>query len=76
MYVLGVSAGVLSGNNTVDKRFLASEAQVKSGHFRLLYSCPEAIVGNDRWKQLLLEPHLCNTVVAVAVDEAHCVFKW
>ncbi len=40
----------------MDKQFVASEIQVKSGHFRLLYSCPEAVVGSDRWKQLLLKP--------------------
>ena len=55
---------ILSGNAGVDKQYLASEADIKSGCFRLL------------WKQCLLEPPLCHTVVAVAVDEAHCVYKW
>ncbi len=72
----GVSAAILSGNAGVDKQYLASEADIKSGCFRLLYSCPEAVIGTDRWKQFLLEPPLCRTVVAVAVDEAHCVYKW
>ncbi len=68
-----LSAAILSGNAGVDKQYLASEADIKSGCFRLLYSCPEAVVGADR---CLLEPSLCHTVVAVAVDEAHCVYKW
>ncbi len=72
----GVSATILSGNACVDKQYLASEADIKYGCFRLLYSCPEAVVGSDRWKQCLLEPPLCHTVVAVAVDKAHCVYKW
>ena len=47
------------------------------GHFQLLYSAPEAILGSDTlWRQLLVSPPLSETVVAVAVDEAHCVFKW
>ncbi len=72
----GVSAGILSGNKGVDKKFLASEKDVLEGKFRLLYSSPEAIVGNHQWKQLLLVAPLCTSMVAVAVDEAHCVYKW
>ena len=45
-------------------------------HFQLLYSAPEAILGSGSlWRQLLLIPPLSETVVALAVDEAHCVFK-
>ncbi len=43
----GVSAAILSGNTCVDKQYLASEADIKSGCFRFLYSCPEAVVGSD-----------------------------
>ena len=46
------------------------------GGFSLLYTAPEAILGREVWKQLLVQRPLCDTVVAVAVDEAHCVFKW
>ncbi len=42
----GVSAGILSGNKGVDKKFLASEKDVLEDKFRLLYSAPEAIIGN------------------------------
>ncbi len=72
----GVSAAILSGNSGVDKKYLANEGDLKTARYRFLYSCPEAIVADQRWKQFLLEPPLCDTVVAVAVDEAHCVHKW
>ncbi len=72
----GISAAILSGNSGVDKEYLVNESDVKTGQYRFLYSCPEAIVAGEKWKQLLLEPPLSDTVVAVAVDEAHCVFKW
>ncbi|KAL5474741.1 hypothetical protein EMCRGX_G026734 [Ephydatia muelleri] len=40
-------------------------------------TAPEAILGTvSLWRQLLVSPTLSNTVVAVAIDEAHCVFKW
>ena len=55
---------------------LASESDVTEGRFRLLYSAPEALLLRDQWKRLLLSPPLSNMVVAIAVDEAHCVFKW
>ncbi len=59
---------VYSGNKGVDKKFLASEKDVLEGRFRLLYrpSAPEAIVGSHRWKELLLVPPLCTSMVAVA----------
>ncbi len=68
----GVPAGILSGNKGVDKKFLANEKDVLEGKFRLLYSAPEAIVGSHRWKQLLLVPPLCTSMVAVAVDGPLC----
>ena len=61
----------------VNKELLVTGRDVSLGHFRLLYSAPEAIFGSDyTWRQLLVCPPLSDTVVAVAVDEAHCVFNW
>lgn len=60
----------------MDKNLLASESDINEGRFSLLYTAPEAILGREMWKQLLVHPPLSDTVVAVAVDEAHCVFKW
>ncbi len=62
-----MSAAILSGNSGVDKKYLANEGDLKTARYRFLYSCPEAIVADQRWKQFLLEPPLCDTVVAVAV---------
>ena len=61
----------------MDKELITSERQVSLGHFQLLYSAPEAILGIDSlWRQLLVCPPLSVSTVAVTVDEAHCVFKW
>ena len=65
-----VAAGILSGNKGVDKKFLASAKDISKGCYRLLYSAPEAILGSEQWKELLLgsgyfyrEPSPCmNTV--------------
>lgn len=60
----------------VEKTLLANEKDVTESGFSLLYSVPDAMLGTEVWKQLLVQPPLCDTVVAVTVDEAHCVFKW
>ena len=72
----GVSAAIFSGNAGVDQKLVASDKDVCAGKYRLLFTAPEAIVGSSKWKQLLLETPLRNQVVALVVDEAHCVYKW
>jgi len=46
------------------------------GKYSLLFAAPEAIVGVKEWRDLLLSSPLRDRVVAIAVDEAHCVSKW
>ena len=72
----GICAAILSGNKGVDKQLLATESEVKMGKFCLLFSAPEAIIVSDRWRELLMEEPLLNQIVALAIDEAHCVYKW
>ena len=72
----GVGAAILSGNKGVDKTLLASESDVMSGKFCLLFSAPEAVVSSARWRELLLQEPLSRQIVAVTIDEAHCVYKW
>ena len=44
------------------------------GMYSILFASPEAVIGMPEWRDVLLSaPH---RVVAVAVDEAHCVSKW
>lgn len=59
----------------VDKSLVVSACDVSEGRCQLLYSAPEALLV-DQWKQLILSPPLSHSIVAIAVDEAHCVFKW
>ena len=39
------------------------------------FSAPEAIVDSECWRETLLKP-LCHQVVAIVINEAHCVYKW
>ena len=52
----GVCAAILNGGNTwVSKVLLATERDIAQGKLRFLFTAPGAIVGNTRWKQILLE---------------------
>ena len=72
----GVQAAILSGNKGIDIHLLASDKNIKDGTYCLLFSAPEAIVACEKWRQILVEAPLCNQVVTVAIDEAHCVSQW
>jgi len=72
----GIGAAILGGNRGVDKSLLATEEQITLGAFALLFSAPEAIIGSDRWHDAFIEEPLRNQVIALAIDEAHCVYKW
>lgn len=59
----------------VDNELLASKIGVSFGRF---ISCavllrPHILNTDLMWRQLLVVPPLSDTVVEVAVDEAHCV---
>lgn len=71
----GVHAAILSGNKGIDVKLLATDKEIGDGSHSLLFSAPEALAC-DRWRQLLMEAPLSNQVVAIAIDEAHCVSQW
>ena len=72
----GVGAAILSGNAGVDKKLLATVSDIQAGKFKLLFSSPEAVVGSSKWKDQMLTSPLSHQIVALVVDEAHCVYKW
>ena len=65
-------AGFPSGGRLTDK-LLVDERDIERGKFSLLFGTPEAIFESERWRELLLGDPLHQQVVAVAVDEAHCL---
>ncbi len=71
-----VSAAILSSNRGIDKGLVTTSTEVSSGKYRLLYTAPEAVIEDHSWWRMLLEPPLSSSLVAIAVDEAHCVYKW
>jgi len=54
----------------------ATETEVCEGQFQLVYLSPEALLTNSTWRDMLQSPVYQSNLVALVVDEAHCVKKW
>ena len=62
----GVGAAIISSNRGIDRSLVATDCGIGSGSYRILYSAPEALVGDhgSSWTKVLLSPPVCNTLVA------------
>ena len=69
----GVKAAIMSSMGGVEKDLLQTADDLQKSSF--LFCAPEVIVCG-RWREALEKPELSDRVVAVAIDEAHCVSKW
>ena len=52
---------------------LTSWTLPKDGH---IFASPEALLQSVKWQKLLLNPDVVNGLVALVIDEAHCIVKW
>ena len=69
-----VRAAIMSsGRSKVDKELLATDEDIRE--CSLLFCAPEAI-DTSKWRETIAEPDFSSRVVAIVVDEAHCVSKW
>ena len=50
--------------------------RVLSGDVQLVFISPESILNNVHYRNMLHTPQYKDKLVAVAVDEAHCVKTW
>ena len=70
----GVNAAILSNAaGKVEKSLIATEEDLSASRF--LFCAPEAILCSA-WRETIQRKDLSERIVAVAVDEAHCVSKW
>lgn len=70
----GVCCAIMSDCSVVDQSFLFSEKEVDK--YKVIFTSPEAVIGIERWRNLLSTPTFSERIVTVAIDEAHCVSKW
>ena len=50
--------------------------KVDAGLCQLVYISPESLLYNQHWRELLRTTVYQRNLVALVVDEAHCVKKW
>ena len=63
----------MSSRSGVEIGFIATNDDLTNSS--LLFCAPEAIV-STRWRETIEKPEVFRRVVAVVIDEAHCVSKW
>ena len=68
---LGISAVYISDVQSREKR-----QQIKAGMFQVIFMSPEALFCTTVWKNTLSTELYRINLVAMVVDEAHCVKKW
>ena len=49
---------------------------IREGKHQLLYVSPESLICNPLWREVLSSSIYKENLVALAVDEAHCVKHW
>ena len=70
----GVRAAILlSGSYCMEKQLVASDKDMAS--CSLLFCAPEILAG-IKWRDTLALRAVSKRVVAVVIDEVHCVSKW
>ena len=67
----GINASLIGPEqDTGDRR------KILKGEMNIVYSSPEAMLANNEWREVVSSSIYQRNVVAVAVDEAHCITYW
>ena len=69
----GVKCSIITSSSAVPKEYLASDRSLFGDS--LLFCAPEALV-QSRWRDTLDDRAVSGRIVAVVVDEAHCIPTW
>ena len=69
----GVEAAIMSSKCTAAKDFLATDRDFHTCSF--LFGSPEALI-SSKWRERIDTPTVADRIVAVVINEAHCVSKW
>jgi len=67
----GVKAICISGEKSDD-----AFSDMVEGRITHVFGSPEDFVGNKTWCSLFVDDHISGRLVALAIDEAHCIVKW
>lgn len=50
--------------------------KILEGEYQLVFISPEAVLSRRKWRKMLLSHVYQNNLIALVIDEAHCVKKW
>ena len=50
--------------------------KVEKGNFTYLFASPEKMLSVNRWRKLMSSNEYRRSLVAIAIDEAHCISQW
>ena len=50
--------------------------RVAEGRYQFVFISPEMLLTEDKWRNMILSPVYKDRLVALVVDEAHCVKTW
>jgi superfamily II DNA helicase RecQ len=68
---LGISAVAIYSKQ--DEEILQN---IEDGVYSLVYTSPEALLANNRWRALTTSRSFRESCVAIAIDEGHCLVHW
>ena len=68
---LGLSAIALHDEHSEERL-----KEVEKGAFTYLFASPEKMLSVEGWRRLLARDHYRKFLVAVTIDEAHCISQW
>lgn len=66
---LGIKAASIGDDNEENKKIL-------NGEFTLVYTSPESLLGNSKWRNMLKSRTYQESLIGIVVDEAHCISQW
>ena len=54
----------------------SSVDEICEGKYQLVFMSPESLLTDPKWRDMVQSPIYQEKLVALVVDEAHCVKKW
>jgi hypothetical protein len=59
----------------VDLR-LCEDEKLRNGYYHIVFAHPESLISTKYGRELLMSKIYQENVVAIVVDEAHCILDW
>ena len=69
----GISAVYIESEKTKSADTIQS---ILNGRFQIVFTSPEQVLQNLQWREMLRLPVYRKNLMALVVDEAHCVKDW